>query len=194
MKNKMSAVKKLIVLIIVFLFLIIFVNRIFVYMNNRTVNLNEKAVKDISTTYLSGLTTETVRHSTTYFSAKFDVLNQAVDKAVENNDKSVIDQELSSGVISLALLDENGEREFIYGDENIHPLDKEAFERYRKGKDNKNILSLDKDGNKIIEMSLFVILKLREKNIPDFFAEFLLRLLIPSLICLTITAVWYILL
>ena len=155
MKNKMSAVKKLIVLIIVFLFLIIFVNRVFVYMNKRTISLNEKTVKDISNVYLAGLTTETVRHSTTYFSGKFDVINQTVEKSIESNDKSIIEQELSSDFLSLVLLKENGEREFICGDESIHPLDAEAFEKYRNGNENRNILSLDKNGNKIIEMSLF---------------------------------------
>lgn len=155
MKNKMSAVKKIIVIIIVFLFLILFVNRIFVYMNKHTKSLDEKAVRDISTTYLSGLTLETVNHSKSYFSGKFDILNQALDKSLETDDKSVIEQELSTSVLSIVLLKENGEREVIRGDESIRPLDEEAFEKYRKGKNNKNVLSLDKDGNKIIEMSLF---------------------------------------
>ena len=130
MKNKMSAVKKLIVIIIVFLFLILFVNRIFVYMNIHTKSLDEKAVRDISTTYLSGLTLETVNHSKSYFSGKFDILNQALDKSLETDDKSVIEQELSTSVLSIVLLKENGEREVIRGDESIRPLDEEAFEKY----------------------------------------------------------------
>ncbi len=155
MKNKLSAVKKLIVIIIVFLFLIIFVNRIFVYMNKYTKSLNEKAVRDISTTYLSGLTMETINHSKSYFSGRYDILNQVIEKSLEINDKNVIDQELSSGVLSVVLLKENGEREVIRGDESIHPLDEEAFEKYRIEKINKNILSVDKDGKKTIEMVFF---------------------------------------
>lgn len=155
MKNKELEIKKLIIIVVIFLFLIIFVNRIFVYMNKRTKALNEETVKAISTTYLSGLSMETVNHAKTYFSGRFDTLNQTVDNSLAVNDKGIIEKELSSGVLSIVLLKENGEREVLRGDESIHPIDEEAFEKYRITKENKNILSEDKDGTKIIEMALF---------------------------------------
>lgn len=143
-----------------FLLLILFVSGVFRYMNKRTKELNKDTVQSIGTTYLSGLTSETVDHSRTYFSGKFDVLDQVIDSAVstESNGgdaRKIFENELTNGAMYIALLKKNGERDVIRGDETYLPLDIEAFEKARAEQGEKVLLSVNEEGDSIIEMALF---------------------------------------
>jgi hypothetical protein len=157
MKNKLSAFKNLFVIILIFVFLIIFVSGIFAFMNKRTEKLNEETVESIGITYISGLTNETVNHSKTYFEGKFDVLDKIIDKVTSDKDasKELFNKELTKGAVYAALLDENGERDVIRGDESFRPLNMEEFQNALEEGQNKVILSVNDKDEKIIEMVLF---------------------------------------
>lgn len=160
MKSKFAAFKKFFVIIFGFLIIVAFVSGIFSYMNKRTEKLNKETVESIGKTYLSSLTSETVNHSKTYFSGKFDALNQAIDNftMVNNEDakeKQLLVQELTSGALYVALLTENGEREVLRGDASFRPLDMNEFNNALKARQNKVLLTINDDNERIIEMSLF---------------------------------------
>lgn len=160
MKNKLSIFKKLISITLCFLVLIFFVSGIFTVLNKKTEKLNKDSVESIGMTYLAGISKETVNHSKTYFSSKFDSMNQAVDNVTmfedSNEDKKeILEQEITSETIYTALLKENGEREVIRGDETFSPLDMDAFRKACNERKNKVILTVNSENEKIIEMILF---------------------------------------
>lgn len=160
MKNKLSTLKKLIIMTLLFCVLILFISGVFTFLNKRTEKLNKETVESIGRTYLSGLSFVTVNHSKTYFSGKFDVINQSLDNALnldksDQTGKELLNQELTSGTIYVALLDKNGKRNVIRGDDTYQPLDIPAFEAACKKGADKVILSVNDKGEKLVEMIRF---------------------------------------
>lgn len=156
MKSKLPIIRKLLIVIFVFLIMILFVSRIFSYMNKRTEKLNEETVKSIGITYLTSLTNETSDHAKTYFKGRFDILSQTIDNAEKTKSgKQIFEQELSYGVTYIALLREDGDRDVIRGDDSFRPFDTEAFERARESEKEKVILSINSNKEKLVEMDLF---------------------------------------
>lgn len=160
MKNKLSALKKLIIMTLIFGLLILFISGVFTFLNKRTEKLNKETVESIGTTYLSGISSGIVNHSKTYFSGRFDIINRSIDNVLNTTDtiknkKELLEQEFSSAVVYLALLNKNGERDVISGDNTFRPLDMPAFERAYQQGGNKVILSVNDDGEKIVELVLF---------------------------------------
>ena len=138
-------------------------------MNKRVEKLNKETVESIGMTYLSGISTEIVNHSKTYFNSKFNSMNQAVNNVTKldnpNRDKKeLLKQEITSGAIYMGLLKENGEREVIRGDETFRPLDMNAFRKACDEGENKVILTVNSENEKIIEMILFRDFELDEEN------------------------------
>ncbi|MCM1315304.1 MAG: response regulator [Muribaculaceae bacterium] len=148
--------KKLKVMLLIFLgFLIIMATAVmmFRYMNERVNELNHETVQDVGYTYLSALTAETVNHSRTYFSSKFDSLDQIID-AVEGMelDGEYIKSEIESGATYIAMLTEDGERVTLRGDDTFKPLDKESFDYTIEHEEDKVILVENDKNNRMIEM------------------------------------------
>lgn len=160
MKNKLSALKKLIIMTLIFGFLILFISGVFTVLNKRVEKLNKETVESVGTTYLSGICGGIVDHSKTYFSGRFDIINQSIDNVLNTTDtnknkKELLKQEFTSAVVYLALLNKNGERDVMSGDKTFHPLDMSAFERAYQEGENKVILSVNDEGEKIVELVLF---------------------------------------
>lgn len=160
MKNKLSALKKLIIMTLIFGFLILFISGVFTVLNKRVEKLNKETVESVGTTYLSGICGGIVNHSKTYFSGRFDIINQSIDNVLNTTDtnknkKELLKQEFTSAVVYLALLNKNGERDVMSGDKTFHPLDMPAFERAYQEGGNKVILSVNDEGEKIVELVLF---------------------------------------
>lgn len=160
MKSKLLAYKNLFIIVLSFVILTVFVSGIFRFMNKRTEELNEETVESIGTTYLAGLASETVNHSKTYFSGKFDILDQIVDNITgmtntNGRGTEILEQEITSGAVYVALLNEDGSREVLRGDDSFRPLDMEAFEEERRIGQNKVALTVNDQNETIIEMALF---------------------------------------
>ena len=132
--------KKLKSMFLIFLgFLIIMSTAVmmFRYMNRRVTELNHETVQDVGYTYLSALTAQTVNHSRTYFSSKFNSLDQIIDavegrELTEDKAQDYIKSEIESGAIYIALLKENGERVTLRGDDTFEPIDKESSARRKQ--------------------------------------------------------------
>lgn len=152
--------KKLKSMFLVFLGLLIIMGTAgvtFKYMNGRVNELNHETVQDVGYTYLSALTAETVNHSRTYFSSKFNSLDQIID-AVEGMEldreqaKEYIKSEIESGAVYIALLTEDGERVTLRGDDTFKPLDEESFDYTIEHEEDKVILAVNSINDRIIEM------------------------------------------
>lgn len=143
-----------------FLALILLIWFMFTSMNRKIKNLNEDTVKNVGFTYLSSLNTETINHSKTYFSSKFETLNQVLN-AVTNSDmneessKQYILDEIAGGALYIALLTKDGEREVLRGDKSMRPLDMERFEEFMQIGEDKVILTVNDSNDRIIEMVKF---------------------------------------
>lgn len=143
-----------------FLALILLIWFMFTSMNRKIKNLNEDTVKNVGFTYLSSLNTETINHSKTYFSSKFETLNQVLN-AVTNSDmdeessKQYILDEIAGGALYIALLTKDGEREVLRGDKSMRPLDMERFEEFMQIGEDKVILTVNDSDDRIIEMVKF---------------------------------------
>ncbi|MDE5557505.1 MAG: response regulator [Ruminococcus sp.] len=129
----------------------------FSYMNRRVKELNHETVQDVGYTYLSALTAETVNHSRTYFSSKFDSLDQIIDAAedMELSDetaKEYIKSEIESGATYIALLTEDGERITLRGDDTFKPLDEKSFDYTIDHEEDKVILVENAKNDRMIEM------------------------------------------
>lgn len=156
-------------IIISFVFLIGFLILIFASMNRRVKELNEDTVRDIGFMYLSSIGTESVNHSKTYFSSKFESMEQLIDAVVkmgldEESSKQYIQNEVTNDAVSVSLLTKDGKREFLRGDETIHPLDDEKFNEYVNTGEDKVILSVDDSGNRIIEIVKFLDFKIGDNE------------------------------
>ncbi|MDE6796618.1 MAG: response regulator [Ruminococcus sp.] len=152
--------KKLKSMFLIFLgFLIIMCTAfmMFRYMNRRVTELNHETVQDVGYTYLSALTAQTVNHSRTYFSSKFNSLDQILDavegmELTEEKAQDYIKSEIESGATYIALLKENGERVTLRGAETFQPLDKESFDYTIEHEEDKVILVENDKGDRMIEM------------------------------------------
>lgn len=140
-----------------FLALSLFIWFIFTSMNHKIRNLNEDTVKDVGFTYLSALTAETVNHSRTYFSARFESIEQVINAVTsmdtdEESLKQYINTEITQGVVYLALLTEDGKREVLRGDESLRPLDTDRFEEIVQTGQDRVMLAANDSGDRVVEM------------------------------------------
>lgn len=152
-----------------FLLLILFIQFIFTSMNQKIKKLNDDTIKKVGFTYLSSLSAETVNHSKTYFSSKFETLNQILNAVIntdmdEENSKEYILDKLAGNELYVALLTEDGEREVLKGDKNIHPLDMERFEEIMQIGEDKVILTVNDSNDRIIEMVKFCDFNIGDKK------------------------------
>lgn len=143
-----------------FLVITIVAELIFTQLNNSIQQLNEEAMQDVGFTYLSGLSSEIVEHSKTYFHSNFESIDRILNHSLQPNDtpdsiKENLQNEFSDNTVYLALLKKNGEREVLRGDETIKPYDQEAFEDAWKLGDEKVILTTNAKGERNIEMITF---------------------------------------
>lgn len=143
-----------------FLALILLIWFMFTSMNWKIKNLNEDTVKNVGFTYLSSLNTETINHSKTYFSSKFETLNQVLNAVTnldmnEESSKQYILDEIAGGALYIALLTKDGEREVLRGDKSMRPLDMERFEEFMQIGEDKVILTVNDSNDRIIEMVKF---------------------------------------
>lgn len=126
-------------------------------------------IKKVGFTYLSSLSAETVNHSKTYFGSKFETLNQILNAVIntdmdEENSKEYILDKLAGNELYVALLTEDGEREVLKGDKNIHPLDMERFEEIMQIGEDKVILTVNDSNDRIIEMVKFCDFNIGDKK------------------------------
>lgn len=133
---------------------------IFNHMNDRIKKLNKDTVQNIIFTYLSALSSETVNHSRTYFSSRFESLDQIVDAVLDMNfdsegAKRYICDELKADTTYISLLTDDGIRENLSGDGSFYPLDSEAFEIALNREEDKVILSVNDSGERMIEIVKF---------------------------------------
>lgn len=152
-----------------FLLLILFIQFIFTSMNQKIKKLNDDTIKKVGFTYLSSLSAETVNHSKTYFGSKFETLNQILNAVIntdmdEENSKEYILDKLAGNELYVALLTEDGEREVLKGDKNIHPLDMERFEEIMQIGEDKVILTVNDSNDRIIEMVKFCDFNIGDKK------------------------------
>ncbi len=154
--------KKTLIMSIVacFAVLTIFIWFIFTSMNHKIRSLNEDTVKDVGFTYLSALTSETVNHSRTYFSSRFESIEQVINAVIsmdtdEENLKKYINEEVTQGIIYLALLTEDGKREVLRGDESLHPLDTDRFQNVMQTGEDRVMLTGNDSGDRVVEMVKF---------------------------------------
>lgn len=156
-------------LFILFGFLIIMFSAggTFRYMNKRINEVNQETVQDVSFTYLSALTSETVNHSRTYFSGRFSSLDQMLDAVLEmhldsESTKNYIRNELASDATYVELFTEDGEREVLIGDGSYLPIDQNSFENTLKIEQDKVMLAENDAGERMIEM-----IKVRDFSFGD---------------------------
>lgn len=140
---------------------------IFNHMNDRIKELNKDTVQNMSFTYLSALSSETVNHSRTYFSSRFDNLDQIVDAVLDMNidsesAKQYICNELQADTTYISLLTDECKRENLSGDGSFYPLDMMAFETALNHEEDKVILSVNDNGERMIE-----IVKFRKFSLED---------------------------
>ncbi len=143
-----------------FLLLVLFVWSVFTSMNKKISRLNDDTLKKVGFTYLSSLSNETVNHSKTYFSSKFEMLNQIINAVVnsdmdEESSKEYILDKLAGNELYVALLTEDGEREILKGDKEMRPLDMERFKEIMEIGEDKVILTVNGEDDRIIEMVKF---------------------------------------
>ncbi|MDE6101435.1 MAG: response regulator [Ruminococcus sp.] len=154
--------KKTLIMSIVacFAVLTIFIWFIFTSMNHKIRSLNEDTVKDVGFTYLSALTSETVNHSRTYFSSRFEGIEQVINAVTsmdmdEESLKQYINTEITQGIVYLALLTEDGKREVLRGDESLHSLDMERFKEVMQIGEDRVMLTANDSGDRVVEMVNF---------------------------------------
>lgn len=169
MINKFEIFRKISVLIICFFTLAFVVLSVFRNMNRNIQQFNEDTVEKMGFTYLSGLTTETVNHSKTYFGSRFETLDRTLSTSIDiggtpDEIKDYIKNEITSGVPYIALLKDDGKREILKGDENLRPLDLQTFETILKEKKNKVILTTDGSNKRMVEMVMFKNFSIGENN------------------------------
>lgn len=168
MKNK-SMVLRTICVIIIFFIMAFIVLVTFENMNHKIKTLNEETVEKIGFTYLSGLSAETVNHSRTYFSSKFESLAQTLDAGLmleksPEQIKEYLTNEITQGANYIALLTDSGEREVLRGDESLHPFDEESFQIAQKNNNNRVMLTINDENQRMIEMVLFRDFSIGEKH------------------------------
>lgn len=132
----------------------------FGYMNNKIRKLNNDTVQNISYTYLSALSAETVNHARTYFSSRFDNIDHIIDAVVKMNSNSenaeqYIKNELQTDTMYISVITEDGERKNLSGDNSFYPLDEKAFEDAAKLEQDKVVLSINDKGERVIEIVKF---------------------------------------
>ncbi|MCM1507732.1 MAG: response regulator [Ruminococcus flavefaciens] len=157
MKKKLFG---LLFILVGFLVIIFSALTAFNHMNNKVKKLNQDTVQKISYTYLSALSSETVNHSRTYFSSRFDNLDQMIDAVLDmkidpDNAKQYIQNELKNDSTYVALLTEDGERVNLSGDSGFHPFDDESFETAFNLQQDKLILSVNSANERMIEVIKF---------------------------------------
>lgn len=175
MKDK-SMILKTVSIIIVFLLMACIVLFTFGNMNYKIKVLNEETVEKIGFTYLSGVSTETVNHSKTYFNGKFELLNRTLDTALmmkksPEQVKDYLQNEITPSANYIALLTENGEREVLRGDESLHPFDEESFQIAQEQGNNKVILTVNSANERMIELVIFREFSIGEESYSALFCD-----------------------
>ncbi|MDE6088124.1 MAG: response regulator, partial [Oscillospiraceae bacterium] len=160
LRKTQSIVWKSMALAMVFVIIIFIVLATFQTMNQKIKSLNEQTIEEIGFTYLSGRSIEIINHSKTYFDSKFESLNQMLDVALEDHKtpqetKSYLEWEISQGVEYVALMKSDATREVLRGDETIHPFDMESYQHVLEQKQNKVMLTMNADGDRMIELVMF---------------------------------------
>lgn len=143
-----------------FMIIILSAMAVFNHMNDRIKSLNKDTVQNISFTYLSALSAETVNHARTYFSSRFDNLNQIIDAVLgmdvdSESAEQYICNELRSDSTYVSLLTEDGIRYNLSGDGSFYPLDMEAFEVATNLEEDKVILAVNDSQERMIEVIKF---------------------------------------
>lgn len=131
---------------------------VFTYMNKSIERLNLETMHTVGSTYLTGMSTQTSNHGATYFRDKFDSLDSLLDVALtqhgDNSCTQYLKENLPSDFTYLALYTETGERNVLIGNSSYHAHDEDAFEKTLQNGENKIILTVNSQQERLLEVVL----------------------------------------